>query len=119
MLQQRLRDAAPSGCDLEIEPLGVAGASRIDPDDPVIRAAMHGIESATGLPVTPVGIGGSIPVVAAMAARGTSVVLSGFALPDDGYHSPNEHIRVSHLELGVNAAIGILDALALVASPAH
>ncbi len=119
VLQQRLRDAAPSGCDLEIEPLGVAGASRIDPDDPVIRAAMHGIASATGLPVTPVGIGGSIPVVAAMAARGTSVVLSGFALPDDGYHSPNEHIRVSHLELGVNATIGILDALALVASPAH
>jgi acetylornithine deacetylase/succinyl-diaminopimelate desuccinylase-like protein len=56
-------------------------------------------------------------VVAAMAARGTSVVLSGFALPDDGYHSPDEHLRVSHLELGVNAAMGILEALALVASP--
>jgi acetylornithine deacetylase/succinyl-diaminopimelate desuccinylase-like protein len=77
----------------------------------VIAAAMRGIEQATGLPVTPVGIGGSIPVVAAMAARGTSVVLSGFALPDDGYHSPDEHLRVEHLELGVLAAEGILAAL--------
>ena len=73
---------------------------------------MAGIEAGTGMPVTPVGIGGSIPVVAAMAARGTSVVLSGFALPDDGYHSPDEHLRVSHLGLGVQAAVGILDALA-------
>jgi len=112
VLEGMLRAAAPAGCDLEIEGLGVAGASRIDPDDPVIRAAMAGIEAGTGMPVTPVGIGGSIPVVAAMAARGTSVVLSGFALPDDGYHSPDEHLRVSHLGLGVKAAEGILDALA-------
>ncbi len=119
VLEAMLRDAAPEGCDVEIDGLGVAGASRIDPDDPVIRAAMAGIEVGTGMPATPVGIGGSIPVVAAMAARGTSVVLSGFALPDDGYHSPDEHLRVSHLELGVNAAIGILDALALLASPGH
>jgi len=119
VVEGMLRDAAPEGCDLQIEGLGVAGASRIDPDDPVIVAAMQGIEAATGMPVTPVGIGGSIPVVAAMAARGTSVVLSGFALPDDGYHSPDEHLRVSHLELGVNAAMGILEALALVASPGH
>jgi acetylornithine deacetylase/succinyl-diaminopimelate desuccinylase-like protein len=47
-----------------------------------------------------------------MAARGTTVVLSGFALPDDGYHSPDEHLRVEHLDLGVRAAQGILDALA-------
>jgi acetylornithine deacetylase/succinyl-diaminopimelate desuccinylase-like protein len=75
-------------------------------------AAMRGITQATGLPVTPVGIGGSIPVVAAMSARGTTVVLTGFALPDDGYHSPDEHLRVEHLALGVQAAEGILDALA-------
>ena len=111
VLERMLRDACPVGADIEVEGLGVAGASRIDPDDPVIAAAMRGIEQATGLPVTPVGIGGSIPVVAAMAARGTSVVLSGFALPDDGYHSPDEHLRVEHLELGVLAAEGILAAL--------
>ncbi len=111
VLRDMLVAACPEGADIEVEDLGVAGASRIDPDDPVIRAAMAGMEQATGLPVTPVGIGGSIPVVAAMAARGTSVILTGFALPDDGYHSPDEHLRVDNLELGVRAAQGILEAL--------
>ncbi len=112
VLRGMLEEAVPPGADIEVEGLGVAGASRIDPADPVMVAAMQGITQATGLPVTPVGIGGSIPVVAAMAARGTTVVLSGFALPDDGYHSPDEHLRMEHLALGVRAAEGILDALA-------
>jgi acetylornithine deacetylase/succinyl-diaminopimelate desuccinylase-like protein len=96
---------------VQVEGLGVAGSSRLDPDDPVIAAAMRGITEATGLPVTPLGIGGSIPVVAAMAARGTSVVLSGFGLPDDGLHSPDEHMRLENLALGVRGAEGILAAL--------
>ncbi len=112
VLRRMLEAAVPAGADIEVEGLGVAGASRIDPADPVMIAAMRGITEATGLPVTPIGIGGSIPVVAAMAARGTTVVLSGFALPDDGYHSPDEHLRMEHLGLGVRAAEGILDALA-------
>lgn len=111
-MREALTNAGPPGAEVEVEGLGVAEASRLDPDDPAIQAAMRGIAQATGLPVTPVGIGGSIPVVAAMASRGTSVVLSGFALPDDGYHSPDEHIRVAHLGLGVAAAQGILAALA-------
>jgi len=102
-LEGMLRDACPPGADIEVEGLGVAGSSRLDPADPVIAAAMRGITDATGLAVTPVGIGGSIPVVAEMAARGTSVVLTGFALPDDGYHAPDERVQ---------AAEGILAALA-------
>ncbi len=112
VLRGMLEAAVPPGAQIEVEGLGVAGASRIDPSEPVMVAAMRGITQATGLPVTPVGIGGSIPVVAAMSARGTTVVLTGFALPDDGYHSPDEHLRVEHLALGVQAAEGILDALA-------
>jgi acetylornithine deacetylase/succinyl-diaminopimelate desuccinylase-like protein len=106
-----LEDACPVGAEVQVEGLGVAGSSRLDPDDPVIAAAMRGITEATGLPVTPLGIGGSIPVVAAMAARGTSVVLSGFGLPDDGLHSPDEHMRLENLALGVRGAEGILAAL--------
>lgn len=110
-----LEKACPPGATLEVEGLGVAGSSRLDPADPVIAAAMRGIEAATGLPVIPRGIGGSIPVVAAMAVRGTSVVLTGFGLPDDGLHSPDERMRLENLDLGVRAAEGILLALAEVA----
>lgn len=114
-LAQVMRDlmqaACPAGAELEIEGLGVAGSSRLDPADPVIAAAMRGITEGTGLPVTPLGIGGSIPVVAAMADRGTSVVLSGFGLPDDGLHAPDEHMRLENLDLGVKGAMGMLGAL--------
>ena len=114
-LAQVMRDlmqaACPAGAEVEIEGLGVAGSSRLDPADPVIAAAMRGITEGTGLPVTPLGIGGSIPVVAAMADRGTSVVLSGFGLPDDGLHAPDEHMRLENLDLGVKGAMGILGAL--------
>ncbi|MBM3664916.1 MAG: M20 family dipeptidase [Actinobacteria bacterium] len=114
-LAQVMRDlmqaACPPGADLEVEGLGVAGSSRLDPSDPVITAAMRGITEGTGLPVTPLGIGGSIPVVAAMADRGTSVVLSGFGLPDDGLHAPDEHMRLENLDLGVRGAMGLLSAL--------
>jgi acetylornithine deacetylase/succinyl-diaminopimelate desuccinylase-like protein len=106
-----LERACPPGATLEVEGLGVAGSSRLDPADPVIAAAIAGIEDGTGLPVTPKGIGGSIPVVAAMASRGTSVVLTGFGLPDDGLHSPDEHMRLENLSLGVRGAEGILAAL--------
>jgi acetylornithine deacetylase/succinyl-diaminopimelate desuccinylase-like protein len=38
-------------------------------------------------------------------------VLSGFALPDDGIHGPNEHLRVEHLELGTRTAMAIFGAI--------
>jgi acetylornithine deacetylase/succinyl-diaminopimelate desuccinylase-like protein len=39
------------------------------------------------------------------------VVLTGFGLPDDGLHSPDEHMRLENLSLGVRGAEGILAAL--------
>ena len=44
-------------------------------------------------------------------ARGVPTVLSGFALPDDGIHGPNEHLRVEHLEIGTRAAMAIFAAI--------
>ena len=111
VMRDLMQSAAPTGAEVHVEGLGVAGSSRLDPADPVIAAAIRGITEGTGLPVTPLGIGGSIPVVAAMAARGTSVVLSGFGLPDDGLHAPDEHMRLENLDLGVKGAMGILAAL--------
>jgi acetylornithine deacetylase/succinyl-diaminopimelate desuccinylase-like protein len=110
-LDALLRGAAAPGCEVEIERLGSADPALVDPAHPMIRAAVRGLEAATGMPVSPVRTGGTIPIVAAFGARGIPVVLSGFGLGDDAIHAPNERLRFDHLELGARAAMGMLRAM--------
>jgi len=110
-LDDLIRASAPDGASVEIEGLGVAAPALCDPRDPVLRAASAAIARATGWPCVPVRSGGSIPIVATLAGRGIPTVLSGFALPDDGIHGPNEHLRASHLEIGTQAAMAIISAI--------
>ena len=56
--------------------------------------------------------GGSIPIVAELAARGIRRSSRGFALADDDIHAPNESFRLASLELGERAARELLRALA-------
>lgn len=110
-LEEVIREAAPPGADVEIGLSGWAEPALMDPRDPVIAAAIAAIERSTGFPCVPVRSGGSIPIVAAWTSKGIPVVLSGFGLPDDGIHGPDEHLRFDHLEMGTLAAMEILTAL--------
>lgn len=110
-LEAIIRESAPPGAEVEIGLTGWAQPALMDPRDPVIAAAIGAIERSTGWPCVPVRSGGSIPIVAAFAAKGIPTVLSGFALPDDGIHGPDEHLRFDHLEIGARAAMEILTAL--------
>lgn len=107
-----LAEAAPAGAEVEIDDLGVAHPAVLDPAHPVLRAASRGITRATGWEVAPVRLGGTLPVVAAAAAAGVPTILSGFGLPSDRIHSPDEHIRTDYLSIGTRAAIAILEELA-------
>jgi acetylornithine deacetylase/succinyl-diaminopimelate desuccinylase-like protein len=110
-LDRLIRGAAPPGAEVTIEDHGVARPALLDPRTPALAAAMRAIASATGWPCVPIRSGGSIPVVAALAARGVPTVLGGFALPDDAIHAPDEHLRFAHLETGTRAAMEILTEL--------
>ncbi|MCC6831671.1 MAG: M20/M25/M40 family metallo-hydrolase [Thermoleophilia bacterium] len=110
-LDALIRDAAPAGAEVTITRLGEAHPALMDPRDPVVAAAIAAIERSTGWPCVPVRSGGSIPIVAAFTAKGIPTVLSGFALPDDGIHGPDEHLRFEHLGIGTRAAMEILTAL--------
>lgn len=103
-----LRAAVPAGADVEVDDLGLALPTALDPEHPVLVAAARGIARATGWPVAPVRLGGTLPVVATLAARGVPTILSGFGLPTDRIHSPDEHIRAEYLETGTVAAMEIL-----------
>ena len=82
------------------------------PTCPRVVLAAQAIERATGTAPALVRSGGSIPVVAEFAARGIPTIVSGFGLPDDDIHAPNESYRLESLELGERTARELLTALA-------
>ena len=110
-LDALMRDALPAGADLEITHHGAAAPAVMDPEHPVLIAAADGVENAIGARPVPVRTGGTIPIVAAFTGRGIPTILTGFGLPDDGIHGPNERLAMDHLEQGVRAAMGMFEAL--------
>jgi acetylornithine deacetylase/succinyl-diaminopimelate desuccinylase-like protein len=110
-----LRGAAPAGAEVEIEDLGVAVPALLDPEHPVLRAAAEAIARGTGWAPMPVRLGGTLPIVAVLASRGVPTVLTGFGLPDDAIHAPDERLRVEHLGIGTRAAMEIVSALGTLA----
>ncbi len=107
-----LEAAAPEGADVRVERVHAADAALVDQADPWVARAIAAIGESTGWPVTPIRLGGSLPVVAAMVARGMPTVVTGFCLPDDQFHAPDERLRVDHLEIGTRAAMAMLGSFA-------
>ena len=56
--------------------------------------------------------GGTIPIVAEMATRGYPVIASGFGLPEDAIHAPDESYALASLAWGEAAARELYVALA-------
>jgi acetylornithine deacetylase/succinyl-diaminopimelate desuccinylase-like protein len=111
VLERLLREAAPQGAELELS-AHLAPPSLFAPDTPAIALAAQALERACGVPTVLMRSGGSIPVVAELAARGMPVVVSGFTLDDDAFHAPNESFRLVALEQGEAAAHELYRALA-------
>jgi acetylornithine deacetylase/succinyl-diaminopimelate desuccinylase-like protein len=110
-LERLLREAAPPGAEVELSH-HCAEPSLFPPDTPAIALAAQALERACGVPAAFVRSGGSIPVVAELAARDIPVVVSGFTLEDDAFHAPNESFRLVALEQGRAAAHELYRALA-------
>jgi len=104
VLTGRLRDAAPEGVDVEVKVTTSAEPSLFDPDSVPLKLAAKAIELASGTAPALVRSGGTIPVLAALAARGIQTVVSGFALAEDYIHAPNESFRVESLRLGAETS---------------
>ena len=112
LLERRLREACPAHATLELEPWPPGSPAFVSPDEPVIASSMDAIERATGVRPVAMRSGGSIPVMAALVARGTPTILSGFATNDDNIHSPNERMRLRNLEWAIAAGAEIFRSLA-------
>jgi acetylornithine deacetylase/succinyl-diaminopimelate desuccinylase-like protein len=110
-LERLLREGAHPDAGVSFK-WHLAEPSLFEPDLPAIVLAAQAIERATGSAPALVRSGGSIPVVAEFAARAIPTIVSGFGLPDDDIHAPNESYRLESLELGSRTARELLIALA-------
>ena len=110
-LEALLRDALPDGAEL-IFSADRAEPASFDPESPVLQAARRALTKACGREPALVRSGGTLPILAAFAERGIPAIVSGFSLPDDALHAPNESYRLVALEQGQRAASALYEELA-------
>lgn len=81
----------------------------VSPEEPAVQAAARAWSAAYGAPARFVRMGGSVPVVDLFSrVLGQPVVVTGFGLPDDNLHAPNEKVNLPLLWGGVEAVIRFL-----------
>jgi acetylornithine deacetylase/succinyl-diaminopimelate desuccinylase-like protein len=110
-MERLLRSAVPEGATASIDVEG-ADPALFDPNDPALQLALGAMERACGTPAALVRLGGTLPLLAVLADRGITSIVSGFALPEDAFHAPNESYRLESLRLGEAAARELYAALA-------
>jgi acetylornithine deacetylase/succinyl-diaminopimelate desuccinylase-like protein len=115
VLERLLRESAAPGAEVEISSHS-ATPILFDPRQPAFELATKALDQACGVEPLLVRSGGSIPVVAEMAACGYPVIVSGFALPDDRIHGPDESYELHSLEWGRAAAEALYRELAVLRS---
>ena len=103
-MERLMRDAAPEGAEVEIERLAMAPAALVRPEERAIQLGLDAFERALGVRPLLLRVGGSLPVMSALEAKGIPTILTGFDLPEGNIHSPNERLRADHVPLGVEAA---------------
>lgn len=100
-LERAVRKAAPRWADVEVRILHGGDPVQVDISAPPFTVLDRAFQEVTGRTPVPVRAGGSIPVVPKLGIAGAPVILTGFGLPDDGLHSPNEKLTLTQLWEGV------------------
>jgi acetylornithine deacetylase/succinyl-diaminopimelate desuccinylase-like protein len=110
-LERLLMSAVPEGAEVSFS-WHAAEPALSDPESAPVRLAAEALSRACGTPAALVRSGGSIPAVAELMNHGIPTVVSGFTLPDDAFHAPNESYSLRSLELGERSARELYTALA-------
>ncbi|HZC14907.1 MAG TPA: M20/M25/M40 family metallo-hydrolase [Thermoleophilaceae bacterium] len=102
-LERLLREAAAPHADVSID-TELADPASFDISAPALQLGAEALGRACGTPAAFVRLGGTLPLLAVLAERGIASIVSGFALPADAFHAPNESYRLESLRLGEAAA---------------
>jgi len=110
-LETLLRGALPAGAELDYSAV-LASPSRFDPALPPLKIARGAMARALGREPALLRSGGSLPILVAFMERGIPAIVSGFALPPDNFHSPDESFALASLDRGRRAARALFEDLA-------
>lgn len=94
----------PEGARVSLRVLHGAPASVVDPANPFVREAALAMEEVFGGKTVFTRSGGSIPIVGLFdSILGIPGVMTGFGLPDDNLHAPNEKVYLPNVFRGIEA----------------
>jgi acetylornithine deacetylase/succinyl-diaminopimelate desuccinylase-like protein len=111
--ERRVQELATPGIKLSVRAINVDPPVKIAIDGPGVQAAARAFQRGFGTDPVLVRMGGSIPVMSAFQdALGVELVASGFGLPDDRLHSPNEKFDLSQFEGGIKTTAAMLEEFA-------
>jgi acetylornithine deacetylase/succinyl-diaminopimelate desuccinylase-like protein len=108
---------APGYAEVEVKLLHGGNPVEVDVTHPAFELLDQAFEAVVGRKSVPVRSGGSIPVIPLLGKSGAPVVLTGFGLPDDGLHSPNEKIDLHQLWEGIDVFGRFYESLAKLKAP--
>lgn len=102
----------PAGADVEVVLMSSALPGIVDPGARALRLGLDAFERVLGVRPLLTRTGGTLPIVATLADLGIPTIITGFSLPDANIHSPNERLRVDHVDLGIEASRALMRELA-------
>ncbi len=108
-LLRYLETHAPETIRWEVEAMTGALPAMVDRNSPWVQAMAQGLHAAWGTRPLFKREGGTIPVVAFLKELlNMDSVLTGFALPDDNMHAPNERLHLPTWYKGMEALVHFL-----------
>jgi len=112
-LLRYLEANAPASIRWDLTYFGGGPAVISELDLPQVRAFAQALEAVWGVAPLYKREGGSIPVVTDMRSiLGVPSVITGFGLPDDNIHAPNEKLNLANWYRGIEAVIHFIYNLA-------
>lgn len=99
-LTEHLRTHVSWGAQVRVSDGRAAAPGRIDATGPVYDAARVAFEDAWGVPPVDIGVGGTIPFVAAFAAAfpAAAILVTGVEDPNTRAHGANESLHLGEFE---------------------
>ena len=108
VFERLLREATPGGTTLDVVLRSSGKPAYVDPSAPAVQLGLDAFEHVLGARPLLTRSGGSIPVVATLAARGIPSIVTGFSRPSAQMHSPNENFPSAALDQGLATVTELL-----------